>query len=117
MWPIESMVRLLQGREALLHAAEEDDRPWLENLQLGAEGLVLLLQVHDRGLAEDQAVDGRGGRRGRGVRGVRVAARARGCPAVREARSRARGGAEASVDGLETERVHFGWWEKSGEDR
>lgn len=72
----ESTIRL-QGRKALLHAAEEDDGPWLENLELGAEGLVLLLQVHDRGLAEDHAVDGRGsGRRG-SVGGVRVPARAR----------------------------------------
>lgn len=76
MWPIESMLGL-QGRKALLHASEEDDGPWLEDLELGAEGLVLLLQVHDRGLAEDQAVDGRGSRRRGGVGGVRVPARAR----------------------------------------
>lgn len=76
MWPIESMIGL-QGRKALLHASEEDDGPWLEDLELGAECLVLLLQVHDRGLAEDQAVDGRGSRRRGGVGGVGVPARAR----------------------------------------
>ena len=41
MWPIERRDGL-QGGKALLHASEEDDGPWLEDLELGAEGLVLL---------------------------------------------------------------------------
>jgi hypothetical protein len=47
----------LERPHPLLEAAEEDDRPWLENGQFAAEALALLLQVNQGWLAEDDAVD------------------------------------------------------------
>ena len=43
---------------ALLQATPVDDGSGFEDVQLAAEALALLFEVEDRGLAEDDAVDG-----------------------------------------------------------
>lgn len=101
----------LEGAHALLDAAPVDDGPGLEDVELAAEALALLLEVDDGRLAGDDAVDGAGGGghvgRGEGVAGAvaRPPGRGRGGPAEGGAEL---GGRETGPDDVEARRLHVG---------